>query len=349
MKRSAYFLSVVGAFLCFTVVVAQPPKSQQYVYQDRSRSFEERADDLLQLLTLDEKIQLMQDVSKPVTRLGIKPYNWWNEALHGVARSGLATVFPQPVGMAASFDEVLVNRVFSAVSDEARAKYSRYVQQGSHERYQGLTMWTPTINIFRDPRWGRGMETYGEDPYLTSLLGVAAVQGLQGPSGGEYDKIHACAKHFAVHSGPEWNRHSFDAKNIKQRDLYETYLPAFEALVKDGNVREVMCAYNRFEGDPCCGSDQLLMQILRRKWGFEGIVVADCGAIADFYKIGAHQTHADAAQASATAVRAGTDLDCGTSYRALLEAVQTGVIKEKEIDASVRRLLLARFRLGGNG
>ena len=207
-------------------------------------------------------------------------------------------------------------------------------------------MWTPTINIFRDPRWGRGIETYGEDPYLTSLLGVAAVKGLQGPKGSKYDKLHACAKHFAVHSGPEWNRHSFDAKNIKYRDLLETYLPAFEALVTEADVQEVMCAYNRFEGKPCCGSDQLLIDILRNKWGFKGVVVADCGAIADFYKENTHETHKDASTASADAVLKGTDLDCGSSYKALVEAVQKGHIEETDIDVSVRRLLLARFRLG---
>ncbi|SDQ98748.1 beta-glucosidase [Chryseobacterium soldanellicola] len=321
--------------------------SQQYAYEDKMVGFEYRADDLLKRLTLEEKISLMQDSSSPIQRLGIKKYNWWNESLHGVARAGLATVFPQPIGMAATFDENLVYRVFSAVSDEARAKNTIFAKQGNYERYQGLTMWTPTVNILRDPRWGRGIETYGEDPYLTGLLGVAAVKGLQGPRfTDQYDKVHACAKHFAVHSGPEWNRHSFDAKNIKPRDLYETYLHAFEELVKSGDVQEVMCAYNRFEGEPCCGSNQLLMQILRKEWGFKGIVVSDCGAIADFYKENAHKTHNDAIKASAAAVLSGTDLECGSSYKKLKEAVMNGDIKESEIDVSVRRLLLARFRLG---
>lgn len=321
--------------------------AQNLPYQNRDLSFEERAEDLLKRLTVEEKISLMMDSSQPIKRLGIKKYNWWNEALHGVARAGQATVFPQPIGMAATFDENLIHRVFSAVSDEARAKHNLFAKQGSFERYQGLTMWTPTINILRDPRWGRGIETYGEDPYLTSLLGVAAVKGLQGNSkDSKYDKVHACAKHFAVHSGPEWNRHSFNAKNIKQRDLYETYLPAFEALVKEGNVQEVMCAYNRFEGEPCCGSDQLLVQILRKKWGFKGIVVSDCGAIADFYKENAHKTHSDAAKASAAAVLSGTDLECGSSYKSLVKALKDGDIQERDIDVSVKRLLLARFRLG---
>lgn len=301
---------------------------------------------MLRRLTIEEKVGLMLDVSLPVERLGIKPYNWWNEALHGVARSGLATVFPQPIGLGATFDNQAVFEMFNAVSDEARAKHTDYVSRGEYGRYQGLTMWTPTINIFRDPRWGRGIETYGEDPYLTSLMGIAAVKGLQGPPEGKYDKLHACAKHFAVHSGPEWNRHSFDAKDIEPRDLYETYLPAFKALVQEGGVKEVMCAYNRFEGDPCCGSDDLLINILRGNWGFNGVVVADCGAIRDFYGTNAHGTHPDAATASAAAVKSGTDLDCGSSYKALLESVEKGHITEEELDVSVRRLLLARFQLG---
>ncbi len=314
--------------------------------KDKSLTAEQRAAALVKQLTLEEKVQLMQDGSRPVERLGIKPYNWWNEALHGVARTGLATVFPQPIGMAASFDADIVYQVFDAVSDEARAKNAYYTSQGSYERYQGLTMWTPTVNIYRDPRWGRGIETYGEDPYLASRMGVMVVKGLQGPAGEKYDKLHACAKHFAVHSGPEWNRHSFNAENIQPRDLHETYLPPFEALVKEGNVKEVMCAYNRFEGDPCCGSDRLLMQILREEWGFKGIVVSDCGAIADFYNDRGHHTHADAASGSAAAVLSGTDLECGSSYRALIESVQKGLISEKDIDVSVTRLLKARFELG---
>src|SRR5690606_7120657 len=336
---------MIRFFLAFTLMIAGIAQAQE-PYKNPELSFEARVEDLLKRLTLEEKVILMHDVSQPIERLGIKPYNWWNEALHGVARSGIATVYPQPIGMAATFDNQAVFDVFTAVSDEARARSSYYMQRGEYGRYQGLTMWTPTINIYRDPRWGRGIETYGEDPYLTSLMGVAAVKGLQGPSDEKYDKLHACAKHFAVHSGPEWNRHSFDAKDIKVRDLWETYLPAFEALVKDAQVKEVMCAYNRFEGEPCCGSNQLLHQILREKWGYEGIVVADCGAIRDFYGKGAHETHPDAASASAYAVLAGTDLDCGSSYKALVESVQKGYIKEEDIDVSVRRLLLARFQLG---
>lgn len=341
MKKTTIKVMIVLAFLIMNI----QGKAQE-AYKNESLPFDVRVEDLLSRLTLEEKVSLMQDASKPIERLGIKPYNWWNEALHGVARAGLATVFPQSIGMAASFDNDAVFEVFNAVSDEARAKHNYYSSQGNYGRYQGLTMWTPTINIFRDPRWGRGIETYGEDPYLTSLMGVAAVKGLQGPTGEKYDKLHACAKHFAVHSGPEWNRHSFNAKDIKPRDLFETYLPAFEALVKDANVQEVMCAYNRFEDEPCCGSNRLLNQILREQWGFKGIVVADCGAIRDFYGTNAHETHPDAATASASAVISGTDLDCGSSYKALVEGVQKGYINEKDIDVSVKRLLMARFRLG---
>lgn len=321
--------------------------SSQPAYKNSNLSPEERAEDLLKQLTLEEKVALMMDNSEPVERLGIKPYNWWNEALHGVARSGLATVFPQPIGMAASFDPDALYASYIAVSDEARAKNAVYTAKESYDRYQGLTMWTPTVNIYRDPRWGRGIETYGEDPYLTSVMGVKVVKGLQCLDSNEkYSKIHACAKHFAVHSGPEWNRHEFNAENISPRDLYETYLPPFEALVKEGKVKEVMCAYNRFEGDPCCGSDRLLMQILRQEWGYDGIVVSDCGAISDFFREKGHKTHPDAESASAAAVLSGTDLECGSSYKALVESAKKGLIDEKDIDISVKRLLKARFELG---
>lgn len=319
----------------------------QSVYKDNRYSPAERAEDLVKQLTLDEKIALMMDDSKPVERLGIKPYNWWNEALHGVARSGLATVFPQPIGMAASFAPVSLHRAYQAVSDEARVKNAAYSAAGSYKRYQGLTIWTPTVNIYRDPRWGRGIETYGEDPYLASVMGLNVVKGLQClDENRKYDKVHACAKHFAVHSGPEWNRHSFNAENISLRDLYETYLPPFETLVKEGKVKEVMCAYNRFEGDPCCGSNRLLTHILREDWGYKGIVVSDCGAVSDFYREKAHETHSDASSASSAAVLSGTDLECGSSYRSLKEGVERGLISEKDIDVSVKRLLQARFELG---
>lgn len=319
---------------------------QKLPYQDASLSPEERAADLVQRLTLEEKVSLMQNNSSAVPRLGIKPYEWWNEALHGVARNGRATVFPQAIGMGAAFNDSLLHVVFTAVSDEARAKNHMARRDSSYQRYEGLTFWTPNINIFRDPRWGRGQETYGEDPYLTGRLGMAVVRGLQGPEDSQYDKAHACAKHYAVHSGPEWNRHSFNAENIDPRDLWETYLPAFKDLVQKADVKEVMCAYNRFEGSPCCNSDRLLMQILRDEWGYEGLVVSDCGAIYDFFEEGRHGTHKDKADASSAAVLSGTDLECGDAYKSLADAVRQGKIKESDLDRSVSRLLKARFELG---
>lgn len=315
-------------------------------YQNTSLSAEERATDLVARLTLDEKISLMQNESPAIPRLGIKEYNWWSEALHGVGRSGLATVFPQCIGMAASFDDSLLYDVYTAVSDEARAKYADYVQSGKTAIYQGLTFWTPNVNIFRDPRWGRGQETYGEDPYLTATMGVNVVRGLQGPEDARYNKVHACAKHYAVHSGPEWNRHTFNAENISPRDLWETYLPAFKSLVQDAGVKEVMCAYNRYEGNPCCGSDRLLQQILRDEWGYQGIVVSDCGAINDLYTPGHHFTEPDSVHASSKAVISGTDLECGSSYQSLKNAVAQGLVDEATIDKSVIRLMKARFELG---
>ncbi len=327
-------------------LLALTAAAQNEPYRNPDLAPEVRAEDLLKRLTLDEKIGLMKDVSLPVERLGIRAYHWWSEALHGVGRNGLATVFPQSIGMAASFDDELVYRAFDAVSDEARTKFHESRRTDTHARYRGLTFWTPNINIFRDPRWGRGQETYGEDPYLTTLMGLAVVHGLQGPDTARFDKLHACAKHFAVHSGPEWNRHSFDARDIDARDLWETYLPAFKALVQQGGVEEVMCAYNRYEGEPCCGSNRLLHTILRDLWGYKGIVVSDCKAINDFYETGHHETHTDAAHASADAVLTGTDVECGSSYLSLGKAVEQRLITEEQIDVSVRRLLRARFALG---
>ena len=341
MKQTSLYLLTLILFALYGC-------SQQPAYKNTRLSAEERAESLLGELTLEEKISLMMNASAPIERLGIKEYDWWNEALHGIARNGLGTVFPMPIGMAASFDPEALHDVFVTVSDEARAKNTKAIQEGSSKQYQGLTVWTPNINIFRDPRWGRGIETYGEDPYLTATLGVEVVKGLQCLGEDEkYDKLHACAKHFAVHSGPEWNRHEFNAENIKPRDLYETYLPAFEALVKDANVKEVMCAYNRFEGEPCCDSDQLLIHILRNEWNYQGLVVSDCWAIPDFYREkNSHQTHPDAASASASAVLSGTDLECGSSYESLVDGVKRGLIKETDIDVSVKRLLKARYELG---
>lgn len=342
MKKQ-WIIACLSGIFAISVQAQQPNK---FPYQDTSLTAEQRADDLLQRLTAEEKVALMQNNSPAIPRLGIKPYEWWNEALHGVARAGLATVFPQAIGMAASFDDALLYQVFDAVSDEARAKNRHFNENGTYDRYQGLTVWTPNVNIFRDPRWGRGQETYGEDPYLSSRMGMAVVRGLQGPEDAEYDKLHACAKHFAVHSGPEWNRHSFNAENIAPRDLWETYLPAFKNLVQKADVKEVMCAYNRLEGDPCCGSKRLLTQILRNEWGFKGIIVSDCGAISDFYSPQNHLTHPDASSASAVAVWSGTDLECGNSYNSLTEAIEKGLINEDQINISVRRLLTARFQLG---
>ena len=340
MKRKLQLLTGIGCLcLCF-LSCSQPP------YKNPALSPEERANDLVGRLTLEEKAALMQNTSPAIPRLGIKAYDWWNEALHGVGRAGLATVFPQAIGMGASFNNELLYDVFTAVSDEARAKNTEFSKEGGLKRYQGLTMWTPNINIFRDPRWGRGQETYGEDPYLTGQMGMAVVRGLQGPEGEKYDKLHACAKHYAVHSGPEWNRHSFNAENIDPRDLWETYLPAFKNLVQKAHVKEVMCAYNRFEGEPCCGSNRLLMQILRDEWGYKEIVVSDCWAISDFYNKGAHETDPDKQHASAKAVLSGTDVECGDSYASLPEAVKEGLIDEKQIDISLKRLMKARFELG---
>lgn len=339
MKRLIKFMMLA----CTLTLVAC---SNQAPYQNKSLSPTERAADLVSRLTLEEKITLMQNNSSAVKRLGIKPYEWWNEALHGVARNGLATVYPQAIGMGASFNDTLLYQVFTSISDEARVKYRQAREAGNYKRYTGLTFWTPNINIFRDPRWGRGQETYGEGPYLTSRMGLSVVNGLQGPQNTKYNKTHACAKHYAVHSGPEWNRHSFNAENINPRDLWETYLPAFQDLVIQGNVKEVMCAYNRFEGDPCCGSDRLLINILRNEWNYKGLVVSDCGAIDNFYFKGRHETHKNKADASAAAVLSGTDLECGRSYTGLISAVKEGLINESAIDQSLCRLMKARFELG---
>lgn len=316
-------------------------------YTDPELPAEERAEDLLSRLTLEQKVSLMMNSSPAIPELGIGEYDWWSEALHGCARAGIATVFPQAIGMASSWNDELLTQVFTVASDEHRIKFKIARREGNVRRYHGLTVWTPNINIFRDPRWGRGQETYGEDPYLTTRMGYAAVTGLQGENDGRYDKLHACLKHFAVHSGPEGSRHSFDVSDISYRDFIETYLYAFENLITTTDVQEVMCAYNSYEGKPCCGNDQLLVQLLREKWGYKGLIVSDCWAIRDFYSPTGHQTFpGDAAAAAANAVLTGTDVECGSSYKSLLEAVERGKITEADIDVSVRRLLTARFRLG---
>ena len=323
-----------------------PTSLQAQAYKDKTASPELRAKSIVAAMTLEEKVSLMTHESAAVPRLGIKQYNWWNEALHGVARAGLATVFPQPIGMAATFDDNLVWKTFDAVSTEARAKYNAARKNGPLLIYQGLTFWTPNINIFRDPRWGRGHETYGEDPYLTAVMGTNVVRGLQGPTDAKHRKLLACAKHFAVHSGPEWSRHIFDARDISPRDLHETYLPAFRALVEKGDVQQVMCAYNRYEGDPCCGSNRLLQQILRNEWGYKGVVVSDCWAVSDFFNRDCHYTDPNPKQAVSRAVRSGTDIECGNSYPQLVEAAKEGLISEDELDVSLVRLMKARYELG---
>lgn len=340
---------IVSGFIGVTFTGNFANAQEIYPYQNPELPIEQRVEDLLSRLSTEEKITLMMNDSKPIERWGIQTYNWWNEALHGCARAGLATVFPQAIGMAASFDPELVQKVYDVASTEQRIKYIEARRKGEGvSRYHGLTVWTPNINIFRDPRWGRGQETYGEDPYLTTTIGRAAILGLQGDGNSPYDKLHACLKHYAVHSGPEYERHTFDAKDISLRDLAETYLYAFEELVKTTDVKEVMCAYNRYEGEPCCSSDRLLIQILRNEWGFDGLVVSDCNAIRDLYtpEPKGHGTDPNPAIASANAVIGGTDLECGSNYRNLSEALKTGAIDIPTIDRSVRRILRARFELG---
>ncbi len=322
--------------------------AQQFPYQNPKLSSEERAKDLISRLTLEEKAILMCDISDAIPRLGIKKFNWWSEALHGLANNGNVTVFPEPVGMAASFDDELLYHIFDAVSDETRAKYNEAVAKGQeNKRFLSLSVWTPNVNIFRDPRWGRGQETYGEDPYLTSRMGVQVVKGLQGPVDARYRKLLACAKHFAVHSGPEWSRHQLNLNNVDPRDLNETYLPAFKSLVQKADVREVMCAYQRLDDEPCCGNSTLLQKILRDEWGFKYLVVSDCGAIGDFYT--SHKVSSDAVHAASKGVWAGTDVECqwiNHNYRKLPEAVAKGLITEDEINRHVLRVMVGRFDLG---
>jgi beta-glucosidase len=317
---------------------------------DTTFSFEERAAALVSQMTLEEKAAQMQNAAPAIERLGVPAYDWWNEGLHGVARAGGATVFPQAIGMAATFDVPLMGEVATAISDEARAKHHRFLAEGKHARYQGLTYWSPNINIFRDPRWGRGQETYGEDPYLTARMGVAFVRGLQGddPATGKpldptYRKLDATAKHFAVHSGPEADRHTFDARPSK-RDLYDTYLPAFETLVKEADVDAVMGAYNRVYGESASASNFLLRDLLREQWGFKGYVTSDCWAIVDVWKH--HKIVGTREEAAALAVKNGTELECGEEYATLPAAVKKGLISEAEIDDALTRLFTARMRLG---
>ncbi|WP_149194586.1 glycoside hydrolase family 3 protein [Luteimonas suaedae] len=348
-------LALLLALACATAWAGEPERAAEDTqntpaWLDPDRGFEERAAELVSQMTLEEKAAQMQHDTPAIERLGVPAYDWWNEALHGVARAGGATVFPQAIGLAATFDTALMADVAHAIGDEARAKHHEFATRGQRGRYQGLTFWSPNINIFRDPRWGRGQETYGEDPFLTARMGVTFVRGLQGDGPGDadrttpYRKLDATAKHFAVHSGPEADRHHFDA-HPSRRDLYETYLPAFQALVQEGQVAAVMGAYNRVYGESASASRFLLQDILRRDWGFEGYVMSDCWAVEDIWKN--HKIVATVEEASALAVKNGTELNCGHSYaKALPVAVRKGLITEAELDDALTRLMASRFRLG---
>ncbi len=340
MKHVKYLFLVLACCLSAS--------AQQLPYKNPNLSARERAVDLCQRLTLEEKAQLMLDESPAIPRLGIKKFFWWSEALHGAANMGNVTNFPEPVAMASSFNPDLLYKVFDIASTEFRAQYNHrmYDLGGEDMKMRSLSVWTPNVNIFRDPRWGRGQETYGEDPYLTSVMGDAVVRGLQGPETSKYRKLWACAKHYAVHSGPEYTRHSANLIDVPVRDFWETYMPAFKYLVQKSKVREVMCAYQRLDDDPCCGSNRLLQQILRDEWGFQYLVVSDCGAISDFYT--SHKSSSSPVTASAKATLAGTDVECGYdyAYKSIPEAVRRGLISEAEVDKHVIRLLEGRFDLG---
>jgi beta-glucosidase len=335
MLRSV--LSSVVVTFGVSAAIAETP-----VYLNPELSVEERAADLVSRMTLEEKVSQMVHNATAIPRLEVPEYDWWNECLHGVGRAGRATVFPQAIGLGATFDTELAHRVATAISDEARAKHHASARAGRRERYRGLTFWTPNVNLFRDPRWGRGQETYGEDPFLMSEIGTAFVRGLQGDHP-RYLKAAACAKHYVVHSGPEGLRHEFDAV-ASPKDMAESYLPAFKALVTEAKVESVMCAYNRTNGEPACGSPTLLQEILRDEWGFQGHVVSDCWAIRDFDQH--HKVTNDNAESAALALKMGTNLNCGNSYPSLLEAVERNLVSEEEISASLEVLLRTRFRLG---
>ena len=338
MRRS----HLAAGILAGLAVACGGQRGEGAAYLDPDVGFEARASDLLSRLTADEKIAQLMNDAPAIPRLNVPAYEWWNECLHGVARAGAATVFPQAIGLAATFDRPLLREVATAISDEARAKHHEFARRGERKRYQGLTFWSPNINIFRDPRWGRGQETYGEDPYLTARMGVEFVRGLQGDDP-RYLKLVATAKHFAVHSGPESDRHHFDV-HPSERDLHETYLPAFRALVREARVASVMGAYNRVNGESASASQRLLQDILRKEWGFDGYVVSDCGAIDDVYKN--HHLVETAEAAAALGVREGCDLECGSTYKALRAALDKGLVKESDLDVALTRLLTARMRLG---
>jgi beta-glucosidase len=342
-----FIFSGAVALCLATALVASPsslPAQEAKLYLDPSQPVEKRVDDLISRMTLEEKVSQLIDRAPAIPRLDIPAYNWWNEGLHGIARSGYATVFPQAIGNAATWDAPLIGDISTTISTEARAKYNDAIRHDNYDRYYGLTIWSPNINIFRDPRWGRGQETYGEDPFLTSRLGVAFVKGLQGDDP-KYFKTIATPKHFAVHSGPETTRHKVNI-DPSDHDLWDTYLPAFRATITEGKADSIMCAYNAVDGKPACASDLLLKDILRKDWGFQGFVTSDCDAIDDFSQKDGHHFSADHATGSAVGILAGTDTDCGTAYKALADSVKQGLLTEAQLDVSVKRLFTARFRLG---
>lgn len=345
MKKTLFAFFLLFLLLPACIPSGEPKQETanvQYPFQDPSLPIKERAKDLVSRLTLEEKVQQMMYNAPAIEKLGIPAYPWWSECLHGVARAGKATVFPQAIGMAASFDPDLISRIASAIGDEGRAFFHAADKRGNRLQYGGLTYWTPNINIFRDPRWGRGQETYGEDPWLTGTLGSAFVKGLQGDNP-KYLKAAACAKHFAVHSGPEALRHGFNAV-VSMQDMNETYLPAFKKLVEAG-VEGVMCAYNRTNDEPCCGNTFLLQEKLRKEWKFNGYITSDCWALVDFYE--GHKVVKNAVEAATLALKRGVNLNCGSVYYpSLIEAVKQGLVKEQEVDSALVQLLLTRFRLG---
>ncbi len=348
VKRAAHALAAtfIVAASGISCTTHQPEQTERTLalspYLNTALPIEARVDDLVSRMTLEEKISQMENASPAIERLGIPEYNWWTEGLHGVARAGLATVFPQAIGLAATWDTELMHDVATAIGDEARAKHHAFAARDKRFIYQGLTIWSPNINIFRDPRWGRGQETYGEDPYLTGKMAVPFIQGLQG-NDEKYLKTVATVKHFAVHNGPEPERHYFDAKTNEQ-DLQLTYLPQFEMAIKEGGAQSLMCAYNRYNGEPACASPTLLQKILREQWQFSGFVVSDCGAVEDIHKF--HKVTDTPEQSAAMAVKLGTDLNCGKMYRYLKSAVEQGLVSEHEIDVALKRLMTARMQLG---
>lgn len=338
-------MHIQNYFLLFTLILTLVPlviSAQNYPFQNPDLPIEERVNDLISRMSLEEKAGQLMYNAPAIERLGVPEYNWWNECLHGVARAGRATIFPQAIGLGATWDPALMQRIGACIATEARAKYNAFSQNGQRGQYQGLTFWTPNVNIFRDPRWGRGQETYGEDPFLTARIGVAFVKGLQGDHP-KYRKAAGMAKHYAVHNGPEGLRHEFNAE-VSQKDLWETYLPAFEALVKEAEVEGIMGAYNRTNGQACCAHAYLIDEVLRKKWGFKGYFVSDCWALVDIYK--GHKIVETAEEAAALALNSGCNLNCGDTYPKLLEAIEKGLTTEAQIDRNLRELLPTRFRLG---